>query len=118
MDPRETFPINRLPPKAREAVLTEFQGCCPTVLEVARLPDAYWLKIPNMGPSAIAKLRSLTFEVRRTVGLATLSGLSDIELLARSKLLRTELKRLQEDLTAHKAELRLRGVYSTCPDVG
>jgi hypothetical protein len=118
MDPREPFPIKCLPPRAREAILSEFKGCCPTVLEVARLPDAYWLKIPNMGPSSIAKLRSLTFEVRRTAGLATLSGLSDIELLARSKLLSNELRRLQEDLTAHRAELRLRGVYSTFPDVG
>jgi hypothetical protein len=110
MDPREPFPINRLPPRAREAVLTEFQGCCPTVLEVARLPDAYWLKVPNMGPSAIAKLRSLTFSTRQTTGLDSLTGLSDVELLAQSKLLKNDLRRIQEDLKIHRTELRMRGI--------
>jgi hypothetical protein len=110
MDPRELFPINRLPPKAREAVLTEFHGCCPTVLEVARLPDTHWLKVPNMGLSSIAKLRSLTFGVCQTTVPATLTGLSDLELLSKSKILRNELRRVQEDLKAHRTELRMRGI--------
>jgi hypothetical protein len=106
----DLFPIHRLPPKIRRAVVAEFQGRCPTVLEVARVPDTDWLKVPDIGPSVLAKLRSLTPGVRRNAGLPSLLGLSDEELLARSKSLMKELDRIRDDLKVHRIELQIWGM--------
>ena len=106
----DLFPIHRLPPRVRRAVVAEFQGRCPTVLEVARVPDTDWLKVPDIGPTMLAKLRSLTPGVRRDAGLPSLVGLSDEELLTRSKSLMKELDRLRDDLKAHRIELQIRGI--------
>ena len=110
MRKHDLFPIDRLPPRIRNAVLDEFDGRCPTVLEVACVPDTDWLKAPDIGPVALATLRSLTPGMRRKAGIPTLAGLSDAELLARSKSLRRELSRIQHDLKAHRTELQMRGL--------
>ena len=106
----DLFPIHRLPPRVRRAVVAEFQGRCPTVLEVARVPDTDWLKVPDIGPTMLAKLRSLTPGVRRNAGLPSLVGLSDEELLTQSKSLMKELDRIRDDLKAHRIELQIRGI--------
>jgi hypothetical protein len=110
MHKHDPFPIEQLPDRARKAVLAEFQGRCPTVLEVACIPDTDWLKAPDIGPAALSKLRALTPGMRRRVGIPSLAGLSDAELLARSKSLRKELIRIQEELKAYRAELTIRGI--------
>jgi hypothetical protein len=74
------------------------------------VPDTDWLKVPDIGPTMLAKLRSLTPGVRRDAGLPSLVGLSDEELLTRSKSLMKELDRLLDDLKAHRIELQIRGI--------
>jgi hypothetical protein len=106
----DLFPIHRLPPRIRRAIVTEFQGRCPTVLEVASVPDTDWLTVPDIGPTMLAKLRSLTPGVRRNAGLPSLVGLPDEELLTRSKSLMKELDRVRDDLRAHRIELQIRGI--------
>jgi hypothetical protein len=106
----DLYPIHRLPPKIRRSVLQEFEGRCPTVLDVACIPDTDWLKTPDIGPGALALLRSLTPGIRRQVGIPSLAGLSDADLLAQSKSLQKELSRIQNDLKAHRAELQVRGL--------
>ncbi len=110
MNKHDPFPIDRLSPRIRKAVLDEFNGRCPTVLEVARIPDTDWLKAPDIGPSTVATLRSLTPGMRRKAGIPTLANLSDAQLLAQSKSLQKELSRIHDDLKAHRAELQMRGL--------
>lgn len=106
----DPFPIEDFPPRAREAILAEFQGHHPTVLEVVRVPDTYWLEVPDIGPTTVAKLRSLTQGMRRKIRLPSLSGLSDLEILARRDFLQAELRRIRGELKANTAELQLRGI--------
>jgi hypothetical protein len=106
----DLFPIETLPPRVKDAVLTEFQGRCPTVLEVASTPDSHWLTVPNMGRSSLAQLRSATSGVRRKVGIPTLSGLSDAELLAHVRRVERQLSLSSDELKAYRAELHMRGI--------
>jgi hypothetical protein len=110
MHDTDLFPIETLPPRIKTAVLTEFHGRCPTVLEVARTPDSHWLTVPNMGPSSLAQLRSVTRGVRRKVGIPTLSGLSDAELLTQARHIERRLSELSSALKSYRAELQMRGV--------
>ena len=106
----DLFPINTLPSRIRDAVLTEFQGRCPTILEVAATPDSHWLTVPNMGRSSLAQLRSVTRGVRRKVGIPTLSGLSDTELLARARHTESQISELGSALKSYRTELQMRGI--------
>jgi hypothetical protein len=106
----DLFPIEALPSRIKDAVLTEFHGRCPTVLEVARTPDSYWLTVPNMGRSSLAQLRSVTKGVRRNVGIPTLSGLSDAELLTHARQTERQLSELSSALKSYRTELQMRGI--------
>lgn len=106
----DLFPIESLPPRIKDAVLTEFHGRCPTILEVATTPDAHWLTLPNMGPASVAQLRSVTSGMRRKVGIPTLSGLSDAELLITARNLEGQLSELRGAIRAHRTELQMRGI--------
>lgn len=92
--------------------MAEFRGHHPTVLEVVRVPDTYWLEVPDIGPTTVAKLRSLTHGLRRKVRIPSLTGLTDAELLARRSYLQDELRRIRSELKANTAELQLRGIAS------
>jgi hypothetical protein len=106
----DLFPIEALPSRIKDAVLTEFHGRCPTVLEVARTPDSHWLTVPNMGCSSLAQLRSVTKGVRRNVGIPTLSGLSDAELLTHARHTERQLSELSSALKSYRTELQMRGI--------
>jgi hypothetical protein len=106
----DLFPIEALPSRIKDAVLTEFHGRCPTVLEVARTPDSYWLTVPNMGRSSLAQLRSVTKGVRRNVGIPTLSGLSDAELLTQARHTERQLSEFSSALKSYRTELQMRGI--------
>ena len=110
MRERDLFPVERLPPRVKNAILTEFQGRCPTVLEVANTPDSHWLTVPNMGPSSLAQLRSVTRGVRRQAGIPTLSELSDVELLTKARSLERTRSEISGTLKAYRAELQMRGI--------
>jgi hypothetical protein len=106
----DPFPIEQLPPRIKNAVLSEFKGRCPTILEVVSTPDAHWLSGPNMGHTSLARLRSVTRGMRRKVGIPTLSGLPDAELLSRTRHLEKQFKQLCDQLKAHRDEVRMRGI--------
>jgi hypothetical protein len=110
MHESDLFPIETLPPRIKDAVLAEFHGRCPTVLEVATTPDSHWLTVPNMGRSSLAQLRSATRGVRRKVGIPTLSGLSDAELLAQAQHTERQLRELSSALRSYRTELQMRGI--------
>ncbi len=110
MNKCDLFPIDQLPPRIKSAVLSEFKGRCPTILEVVSTPDSHWLSVPNMGHTSLARLRSVTRGMRRKVGIPTLSGLSDAELLSRTRLLEKQLKQLCDQLKAHRGEVRMREI--------
>ena len=106
----DPFPIDQLPPRIKNAVLSEFKGRCPTILEVVSTPDSHWLSVPNMGHTSLARLRSVTKGMRRKVGLPTLAGLPDTELLMQTQHLERQLKHVCKQLKAHRDEARVRGI--------
>lgn len=110
MKKHDLFPIDQLPPRIKSAVLSEFKGRCPTILEVVSTPDSHWLSVPNMGHTSLARLRSVTRGMRRKVGIPTLSGLPDAELLSQTRLLEKQLGQLCDQLKAHRDEVRMRGL--------
>jgi hypothetical protein len=106
----DPFPIEKLPLRIKQAVLNEFEGRCPTVLEVASTPDSHWLTVPNMGPTSLGQLRSATKGMRRKVGIPTLSEVQDSELLLRTRQLEKQFQCLRNELKTHRAELQMRGI--------
>jgi hypothetical protein len=63
-----------------------------------------------MGRSSLAQLRSATRGVRRKVGIPTLSGLSDAELLAQAQYTERQLRELSSALKSYRTELQMRGI--------
>jgi len=89
----EPFPLNQLPPRARTAILREFQGRCPSQQEVAEISDARWLATPDVGPGTLKQIRALG----RAVDPPT-EAMTDVELLERLTALRAELKLIQRSV--------------------
>ena len=113
----DLFPIEKFLPRAREAILTEFNGRCPTIGEVAGVSDAKWLQLPGFGPGALVVMHQITRGLVRKA--ATRSGMTDAALLAERDRLQSELDylrattRLQEDrLRTIMAELWVRSLLS------
>jgi hypothetical protein len=117
MELSDPFPVEFLSNTVKVTILNEFQGRHPTVLEVASVPDAHWLKLPAMGPVRLARLRSLTDGICNQLQPSALTRMSAKELLAQHQELVTQQDLLQENLRdlrdkarANKAELWRRGV--------
>jgi hypothetical protein len=91
MDWDAPFPLNAVPPRVRNTILSEFKGRCPSIREVAEIPDSYWLATPNIGPTFLEQIRSLTAAPLEHTASPSCSRLTDGELL-------DCLERLQEDL--------------------
>jgi hypothetical protein len=113
----DLFPVEDLPRPVKETILAEFQGRHPTVQEVASVPDAHWLKLPAIGPTRLARLRSLTEEICEQVQPPVLAGMTVIQLLkrhdrlrARQEQLQANLREVRDQLRASKAELWMRGI--------
>jgi hypothetical protein len=106
----DPFPVERLPRRIQEAVLMEFQGAHPTFLDVTSVPDAHWLKLPGMGPTTLARLRSLVEETCKQVQPSTLTRKTPDELLARHRCLLVTQRKARDQLRATKAELWRRGI--------
>ena len=95
----EPFPLENVPSRVKQAILREFKGRCPSMREVAGIPDAYWLATPAIGrkflqtirDAAPAPARQTTVPVRR---------LTDAELMERLESLQEELQRLYDVLKA------------------
>jgi hypothetical protein len=98
----DPFPIEKCSGRVRGAILAEFQGRCPTIREVASISDSQWLTVPNIGPTTLEELRSMTQLLPNREGTASAaSSIPDDELLSR-------LNRLQRELNILVAEIRTR----------
>ncbi len=97
----DPFPIERCSGRVRGAILAEFQGRCPTVREVASISDAQWLTVPNIGPTTLEELRSMTQQAPNGNDKPSATTMTDGELLSR-------LNRLQRELNLIVGEIRTR----------
>jgi hypothetical protein len=97
----DPFPIEKCSGRVRGAILAEFHGRCPTIREVASIPDSHWLTVPNMGPTTLGELRSIALETPNGEFHQIPSGMADGELLSR-------LNRLQRELNIIASEIRSR----------
>ncbi len=97
----DPFPIEKCSGRVRGAILTEFQGRCPTIREVASISDAQWLTVPNIGPTTLEELRSMAQSDPDGVSHPGTTGMPDGELVSR-------LNRLQRELNIIVGEIRSR----------
>jgi hypothetical protein len=108
MDWDEPFPLNSVPPRVRNAILNEFKERCPSIREVAEIPDSCWLATPNIGPTFLEKIRSvIRTEPEQTV-VSPGPQLTDAELLERLERVQEDLQWLQEHMKTrlHKTARR------------
>jgi hypothetical protein len=97
----DPFPIEKCSGRVRGAILAEFHGRCPTIREVASISDAQWLTVPNIGPTTLEELRSMTLPNLEGESRPQAAGMADGELLSR-------LNRLQRELNVIVSEIRSR----------
>ncbi|MBJ6126141.1 hypothetical protein [Microvirga splendida] len=97
----DPFPIEKCSGRVRGAILAEFQGRCPTIREVASISDAQWLTVPNIGPTTLEELRSMTQQLPNRADAAIAPDMPDQEILSR-------LNRLQRELNILVGEIRTR----------
>src|SRR5690348_16039651 len=94
----DPFPVEHLPRRVQESILDEFRGRHPTALEVVRVPDAHWMRLHGIGPTTLARLRSLTEELCGQVQPSALTKLTVSQLLKRHDRLITRREQLQVTL--------------------
>ncbi|WP_262299533.1 hypothetical protein [Microvirga sesbaniae] len=87
----ELFPLSHFSPRLQSVICGEFAGRCPSLGEVAAIPDARWLSTPAIGPALLRKIRAVGRCEEQPAG-----PLSDAELLARLAALQEELRLLQQ----------------------
>ena len=104
MKPNGLFPIERLPPRARAAILAEFDGRCPSIGEVASVTDAEWLRLPGIGPAALMTMHRIRRQVSREA--ARQERRTDAKLLAERDRLQRITSSLRAALHLHEHELR------------
>jgi hypothetical protein len=107
----DPFPVEALSPRVREIILSEFGGRHPSVVEVLRVPDDEWLKLPAIGPATVELLRSLAPDLSEHVPSSPVP--TKVQLRAhyywlkdQQTRLHNELKRIQVDLRATRIKLR------------
>jgi hypothetical protein len=98
MDWDEPFPLTAVPPRVRNTILNEFKGRCPSIREVAEIPDSQWLATPNIGPTFLEQIRSVTDAPPEQTASPSCSRLTDGELLGHLEWLQDELRWLQEQM--------------------
>jgi hypothetical protein len=98
MDWNEPFPLDAVPPRVRNTILNEFKGRCPSIREVAEISDSDWLATPNIGPTFLEQIRSVTDAPPEQTASPSCSRLTDGELLGRLEWLQDELRWLQEQM--------------------
>jgi hypothetical protein len=110
MPTNEPFPLELFPTRVREAILAEFKGKHPTNLQVAQVSDARWLGCPRIGPTMLARMRSVAQGAHDSGRMSPLASMTDIELFARYELLHEELERIRAEIKARTPELWARGI--------
>jgi len=113
------FPLNAVPSRVRKAILEEFKGRCPSIREVAAIPDRYWLSTPTIGPALLEKIRRVSGPQLPQVARPSSARSGDAELLERLEWLREELRKTQEQLKACLSQARsgrpISGSRPECP---
>jgi len=101
----------------RYAILAEFGGRCPSVLEVVNIPSIQWTSVPGIGMATLREFRRILGDMPGKIRSRSLAGSTDAELLSEYVRLNSELHRLKRELRdlqpgirAVAAELRVRGV--------
>ena len=115
MPTNEPFPLELFPSSVREAILSEFKGHHPTILQVARVSDAHWLGCPRIGPTMLARMRCVARGVHQGGRMSPVASMTDIELLGRYERLQDELERIQAEIRANMAKLAERGIVPLEP---
>jgi hypothetical protein len=100
MDWDEPFPLSAVPPRVRNTILNEFKGRCPSIREVAEIPDSYWLATPNIGPTFLEQIRRVTDAPLEHTASPSRPRLTDAELLGRLERLQDDLRWLQDQMEA------------------
>jgi hypothetical protein len=98
MDWDEPFPLTAVPPRVRNTILNEFKGRCPSIREVAEIPDSQWLATPNIGPTFLKQIRSVADAEPQQTSNSSRPRLTDAELLECLERLQDELRWLQEQM--------------------
>ncbi len=96
----EPFPLESVPSRVRQAILSEFKGRWPSVREVSEIPDAYWLATPAMGRRFLQMIREVAHASSRQADVPVRPRLTDAELLDRLESLQRELQWLHATVKA------------------
>ena len=94
----EPFPLGVVPPRLQNAILNQFQGRCPSIGEVAQVPDKQWLSTPELGQSSVEIIHDITDAARQQSTRPPGAQMTDAELLERLEWLQKELRWLQSIL--------------------
>jgi len=91
----EPFPLEAVPPRLKTVILREFRGRCPSIGEVAQIPDRQWLSTPDVGPRSVEVIHDITDAMQQQVTSPLSARWADIELLERLERLQKELRWLK-----------------------
>lgn len=94
----QPFPLEAIPSRVRTAILREFQGRCPSIEEVAQIPDKQWLSTPDIGERSVEIIHDITDAARQQETRRLGAQLTDTELLERLEWLQKELRWLRNIL--------------------
>lgn len=95
----EPFPMETVPSRVRNAILSRFKGRQPSVQEVAQISDKDWLASPGVGTTILSQIRRITDPPQQRYD-PNQRRLTDAELLARLEFLQKELSWIQRALRA------------------
>ncbi|MBL0408544.1 hypothetical protein JKG68_32295 [Microvirga aerilata] len=98
----DPFPLEAVSSRVRAAVLYEFQGRCPSIREMTRIPDKQWLATPGIGRTALGEIRSVADD--RPSSPAASAQVTDAELLERLEFLQKELQGIYTMLKGRMVE--------------
>jgi hypothetical protein len=77
------FPLEAVPLRLRNVILREFQGRCPSIGEVAQIPDRQWLNTPDVGHRSVEIIHDITDAAQPQTTRPPGARLTDAELLER-----------------------------------
>jgi hypothetical protein len=96
----EPFPLDAVPPRVRNAILTEFGGRCPTTGQIAAISDRRWLSTPDIGPVCLQRIHQVIGAVPQRTADTAPALPSEAEFLDRLERMQDELRWIQEQLMA------------------
>jgi hypothetical protein len=89
------FPLEAVPLRLRNAILKEFQGRCPSIEEIAQVPDKQWLSTPAVGQKSMEIIHDITGRARPQTNHPPGARMTDAELLQRLEWLQNEVRWLR-----------------------